>query len=1187
MNLKTLVLLLASVVALEALPETFLWKNQTSTSWFDYGTPANWRIGTTKDSPVSQDLVPGAGDYLCLYDGDSSATYTTHWYMDLGNVDRTVLGLANGNAEWGPVNIHLRNGSLTVTENFTNTQACVYLEDTGKLTIAATSTSRFGYQGMSDKWYVNAGGELSILGSVTLDTCHMYNYTNSTFTLAPTAFKASPTFTVDNGKGASLSNWGTLNLPNGLDFGGTGSTGLGYFRLCQLDGALNLGGPLTASATKSRFAFVLAGGTVNVQDDASFVTTYANYPFEASMTNGATATVSVAADKTFDASGMAFEADTALVKSGPGTLKLSAVPTELSVEEGIITFGENVVLGDSLSLSPGATLCISAENLSARSIDGITEATVTADPELTSGGACLIFASEDPQLVQTVAARLQASGVTGLTVTDSGIFYEVAHASTVFAWANEGRVNYADFRAGTYTWYPFCAASSWKIGVGRAANADGLIPNENDDFFISDEYQPLFAMDMGGQHRKLRHLHRNFTTGITYKNQAGFRQFNVRNGTLEFTGSFTNVRASVDAKATGRFILSSTSSARLGNDGAEDRFFAEDGGEIDIYGAIKIHRANFTVDAGGKMVFDPVSLAFDTDTANSNCIDAFDNSGTLELPSGLNLAARAWLGIVGCTFTFSQNAGTLKLGGSVVRQTAYRTQSLFYLNGGTIQTMNDAAISGFDVCEMPANATATVDVGLGQTLDLSEMTFGAGTTLTKTGEGTLVLGAGVPTAMLVNGGRIAFSKPVDLGSSLVLARGTVLALGGAVVTASEIAGLADAQVFMDPSLGDSSCAVFASADPELLAAVLAKLASSSASMEGNFGISGNVIVYEKPHDSTVFSWKHEGTGRSNSGTELCETNIYGQALFTWYPFCSAGSWAVGRSPSGTNPDGLIPSADDDMYVSAQYYPIFGMDLGGTSRQLRNLDLNLDADGRYPQQAGFRGFFLRNGELEFTGSFTNVRVVVKAKTDAKFVLGETSFARIGYNGAQNIMYADDGGEIDLLGSMDIHFIQFTVAEGGKGVLAPKSFKMCPNNNQTSYFRNYGTLSLPKGLTFLSGGWVGITTVLNFEHKAGTLEIGGPVNREANFHVPVNFTIEGGTLNVTNQVSFSGLASLTMPDNATVTVNVPKGSSVNFSGMTFGENTTIEKYGTGRLRFGDSQPTNYIRHDPMPGLILIVR
>ncbi len=1174
--------LLTMAITLTSCAETFLWNYHKSNSgWRDYGTPSNWRVGTSDSSPVSTTLVPGANDYICLHEDENA--WSTYRYMDLGGVDRTILGLTRGDTTYGDALFSIKNGSLTVTENFTNIQANVYIEDTGSMTLAATSSSRFGLQGMPEQWHVKSGGRLSMLGSISVAACRITNYDGGIFTFDPASLTVMSTFSESNGHGASIANSGTLNLPNGIDVRGTAnSANTGYFRLFQLGGTLNLGGSLVSAATYARFAFILSGGTVNVTNDATFTKLNAN-PFEASMTNGASATVCVTGGKTFDASIMVFEENTVLQKTGDGTLKLSAVPSSLSVAAGTVSFLGGSSLGSSLTLSPGATMHIAGPEVSAHAIAGISNANVTVDSSLTSGGTCLIFVSDDPQLVQAVADRLTASGATGLTVTDSGISHEVSHQSTIFAWANEGSVDYSNFTGGTYAWYSFFNPASWKIGVAKETNAEGLIPGENDDFFISDNYQPLFAIDMCGQHRKLRHLHRNFTTGTTYSNQAGFRQFNIRNGTLEFTGSFTNVRASVDAKADGRFILSSTSSARLGHDFAEDDFFAEDGGEIDIYGAIKIHRLNMTVHAGGKVVFDPVSLEYDTTDSKNGVTDSFVNGGILELPSGLALNSRGDKSHANSWFAIRQNAGTLKLGGSIARGSAYYTRSIFQLNGGTIEATANAAISGFDTCEMTSNSVATVNVSSGMTLDLSEMVFGEGTSLTKTGAGTVVLGASVPEAMSVLGGSVKYLRTVNLGSSLSLSPGTKIIIGANGICADGIAGIADASVELDSSLGDSSRLVFASDSPSLLATVLSKLRDSIQS-PGSLAISGNALVYEKAHEPTVFSWKTEGTGSSAAGNYLTETNANGSLRYTWKYFCDADSWAVGLDKNGSNPDGLIPGENDDMYVSASYYPIFGMDMGGSTRKLRNLELNL-VNGSYPNQAGFRGFYLRNGTLEFTGCFTNVRIVVKAKTGSRFVLGETSYGRYGYNGAGDIFYADDGGEIDLLGTMDIHYIQFTIAEGGKAVIAPKKFTALPTGNQgSSFIRNSGTLSFPDGITFEKGGYNNNCSIDITNYDTGTLELGGPFVREDDFKMLVNLVINGGTLNVTNKVSFSGFNSLTMADDATVDIYIPKRSRLDLRPMVFGSNTTVNKHGEGLLLFGASLPTVYTRDDTPPGLAI---
>jgi hypothetical protein len=722
--------------------ETFYWKDDTRASqWRSFGSADSWAVGTTADAGNPQSKIPTASDDL-YYGTDHS--WDNYSRFDLDGISYTLHGVVNGDMDYATRFLYFRNGTLTFTGNLTNTCYRISVKDTGKLVLASTCGARFG-RGTQWGWIeVENGGEASVYGDLAFNGFILRVLSGGTLNLQPKSFATSTEFHESiSASTRFVENSGTLNLPYGLTLGGTGSGATKpVFRIYQRAGTINLGGSITrASGGWSDYELYLSGGTLNVTNDATISMTLKSV----AMTNNTSFSISVADSKTLTAMGLTFGERTHLTKSGAGTLKLaSTLPTELSVQEGSITFGTACDLGDGvLTMASGSTLRISALGLSATSISGIEDASVTVDGSLLSG-ACVLFESDSAELLSIILAKLETSGVTGVHIDGNRIVYEKSHASTVFAWKNEGSCDNKDFRGGTYSWYSFTDSASWLIGVAREANSEGYIPSEDDDIFVSASYRPIFAMDLGGFHRKVRNLELNIdaSTG-KYENQAGFRQFNIRNGTLEFSGSFTNMRAEVVAKDTGRFVFGRTSAARFGYNGAEDYFIAESGGEINFLGALDYHIIFLDVDAGGKIVLDPTSL---TQTHKSNIKSSrIRNNGRLELTNGLRFE-RSASGISSTVaFDIIQESGTLVLGGSIVRESNFLIPVNFAWNGGTITVTNNASFENLGSVTMASGTTGTVEVAEGKVLNLSTMTFGEDTKVVRSGSGRIIFGKSRPT----------------------------------------------------------------------------------------------------------------------------------------------------------------------------------------------------------------------------------------------------------------------------------------------------------------------------------------------------------------------------------------------------------------------------------------------------------
>ena len=747
-----------------------------------------------------------------------------------------------------------------------------------------------------------------------------------------------------------------------------------------------------------------------------------------------------------------------------------------------------------------------------------------------------------------------------------------------FYWIND---NSAKQSVSTANWHDFGDSSSWGIGTTpSASNPDGKIPSATDDFHygVDHDWKTTFWMDLGGTTRELR--------GIVWNESEAYssrqRYWHLRNGELSFSGSVSNIafRIFLDSKA--KLVFGPTSVGCFGKNAGYTQFEIADGCELDLLGDMCIKGLGVVNKQGGKLVFNPVR--FHIEQMHNDClVEYIENNGTLDAPDGIGVS-----GTISNdrTFSFRQQAGVMNLGGPVSSETK-NAKLQFELGGGILNVTGDAGFYGDNtIAVMNDNVAATVCVSRDAIFDNARMTYGANTVLTKTGPGVLKIGALLPKRLNVAAGTLALAEPVDLGSALALGEGAVLHIGAAGVSADFIEGLASATVtFADGLLSKSGTVVFSSQNKELLETVASKANAGPNGVIFEVG-NGKILVTDiGTHEPVTFSWKNKG---KVSASDLFSWVLNGKERWTWYSFLDPDSWSVGLDPECGNSSSLIPCANDSIYIGATSYAVYAMDMCGLGRKVRNLDLSLDVDGKYPDQAWQRVFLVRNGSLEFTGSFTNVNVLVRAMDGGEFVLGRDSSSRLGYKGAGNWFRAENGGTVEVLGSIDAHCIKLDVEEGGEAVFDPVSFSMCANHGSgvESRMESSGTLSLPNG--FLLRESVKSSTAASFDIviRSGTVNLGGSVEKDPAAKMPLRLSIDSCTLNATANVTLGNLDSATVNDGAEILASVAENAVLDLSALTFGEGTTLIRDGKGRVILGASRPSHYTRTDHN-GMVISVR
>ena len=691
-------------------------------------------------------------------------------------------------------------------------------------------------------------------------------------------------------------------------------------------------------------------------------------------------------------------------------------------------------------------------------------------------------------------------------------------------------------------WQPFGSASSWAVGTDKTgANPDNLVPGVGDMIYYGAEVNyvgTVQAFDLGGYSYTVAGL----ASGAT---GWGKHFFLVRNGALEFTDNFTNGYAQVYVYDAGKFIVGSTCGSLCGKSGTSTLIRVYNGGEADIGGNIDVNLMRMEVQPGGVMTFRPTKFAFCSTANKDSGVTWLKNSGTLNIPKRISLTG--YSGNRPCVFSIEQNAGTMTLGGNISNG-QYGDVFDFILAGGTVNVTNNVAFSNMRTVRMAEDSVVTVNVSSGKTFDLSTMTFAAGTSLVKTGAGTLKLGASVPETLSVEGGVLAASAATSF-SGLSLAAGTTLHIAARGVGFGAVSGIASANITFDASLTGGISQLLSSSDSATLMAILDKMGVPPDGYE--YRVDGDTLFLDKVHDPSTFYWKRETTGAYDS-------------------FFNAAYWGVGKTSDSPNTAGLVPGADDWIYYGNAYQRYLTFDMGGMHRIVKGIANGLNPD---KEAYGPCHIWIQNGVLEFSTSFTNRYADVKVENGGKFVLGENCSTLAGDGTLVNAYVVNSGGECDLGGAIYLNVMTATIASGGSMTFRPGVFEFSSNAraaHAASYVRNSGSLNVPSGFTL--GGSAGThPCTFTVEQKAGTLTLGGDLTMTDESD-RAEFILSGGTVNATSNAAFVGFNAVTMANEASATVFVADGKTLDLSTMTFGAGAQLAKSGSGSLRIGDAAPSS---------------
>lgn len=374
----------------------------------DYGNisdAANWRYATNGNTKKTA----GWSNNNC-----SPTQFTPP--ARLGCRENFYLDLQNGAYElgvwgWGPnsaisrQHMYLRNGTLTMNAmgssgggdfhgGWNMSPAEVHVTSTAKLVQNASGSGPIYFNILNEanksdsagKSYIWVEGEFDCYGPVGTRDLVIDVAQGGTMVFSPSKLEMAPGHTWEDPKsenGSSITNNGTLSMPNGLVFNNGAASGNATFDLVQLGGTLNLGGVIKGTTTGDRqnlhLSAVFGGGTIIATGNAAIEGC-------ASIALSGSTTWTVDSGVTVDLS----KADSTVLttptvtKSGNGTLALPGVVDVLHANGGVVTMGGGRGQSmTSLSVGSGASVVIGAKDATIATLEENTGTITLAGSGLT------------------------------------------------------------------------------------------------------------------------------------------------------------------------------------------------------------------------------------------------------------------------------------------------------------------------------------------------------------------------------------------------------------------------------------------------------------------------------------------------------------------------------------------------------------------------------------------------------------------------------------------------------------------------------------------------------------------------------------------------------------------------------------------------------------------------------------
>ena len=257
------------------------------------------------------------------------------------------------------------------------------------------------------------------------------------------------------------------------------------------------------------------------------------------------------------------------------------------------------------------------------------------------------------------------------------------------------------------------------------------------------------------------------------------------------------------------------------SDAVQSEITIQDGGEVDILGAVNSRHIKWMVKNGGTLYFAPTSYTQTTHTSSIN--DQFnidDSASSIVFPNGLTVTGgnSSWAN------QFNHNNGTVTFGGSFTSVAPWT----YTWKDGTLAITDDSTFAATIALVVPASKSVTLDIASGKTFAAPGLSADSTSSITVTGGGTFSIAPTTAAIILQNGSLgLATAGTYDLSNVSVGAGATTITLTALGARVDSLpAALATATFVADLSSAQAGTIVFQSADSSVLAKVKSDLAAS-------------------------------------------------------------------------------------------------------------------------------------------------------------------------------------------------------------------------------------------------------------------------------------------------------------------------------------------------------------------------
>ena len=432
--------------------------------------------------------------------------------------------------------------------------------------------------------------------------------------------------------------------------------------------------------------------------------------------------------------------------------------------------------------------------------------------------------------VMTIAATILASAT--------------AYCGNVFYWRVDKIDNRTQYYGGArpefFDWAEFGDSSNWSLDPETYSNPDGRVPGSDDLLYTlgwmrssAGSSWTMGYFDLGGGPWTVAGFSTNGCPSASFLYRKNIMA--LTNGTLTVTNPayIEKVSHSYVIYSDATLIYPSGENVVVSHASPYEDWKILSGGRIEAKCGISLTYLMCIIESGGTFLWDPDSFDM-TAVVVAGMGSSITNRGTLLAPHGIlwNGSNRSGSASKVKEFEVAQMAGEMHMGGNFTKTTQeyYKGASMrFVLGGGTLYAESDVAFTnsislwGDEVsASMPAAASATVNVTNNATLDMRIFTYGAGTSLAKTGSGTLLV-SDLPSSLSVAAGKVRFAQALASSSGLSFASGTVFEFGATGNSLEPFSGYANATFALAPGVFGIGSEVLSSSDATFLAYVASSI----------------------------------------------------------------------------------------------------------------------------------------------------------------------------------------------------------------------------------------------------------------------------------------------------------------------------------------------------------------------------